>query len=61
MTRSQAVAAALRREVERHAAAVDADTGLVTVTVTVKLVAGTVDVRGVEWTEGRLTRASATG
>lgn len=54
MTRSQALLAALRRETDRHQALVDSASDLHTVTITIKFVAGSEQIRGVSWQEERL-------
>ena len=54
MSRTQAVMAVLRQELQRRQAALDASDGLVTLTITVKLVPDTEHVRGVVWQEARI-------
>ena len=52
---SAAILAALQREVQRRQLVLDAATDLHTVTITLKLVAGTEHVRGTVWQEERLS------
>lgn len=54
-SRAAAILGAVQREVMRRRALLDESDDLHTVTITVKLVAGTAHVRGTVWEEERLS------
>lgn len=57
LSRTQAVRAALARELERRQAQLDASEGLCQVKITLKLIAETGQIRAVVWEEERLARS----
>jgi hypothetical protein len=54
MTRTDAALDAMRRELERRRAGLDEDDDLISITLTVKFVRGTQDVRGTIYQDERL-------
>lgn len=60
-TRTQAIAAAITRELDRRRLLIDVATDLGEVTITVRLQAPSAWVRGVEWTEERVYRINNGG
>lgn len=61
MTLTEAARAAIRAELDRRRAVTDASTGLHTLTITLKFVAGTDQVRGVAWQEESLAQSRRSG
>lgn len=56
---TDAIAAAVRREIEQRRSLLDAATDLGQVTIQVRLHAGTTSIRGVVWEEERIYRRLA--